>query len=256
MAVVAVGDFDTELIEAKVKHHFAPPPRGRGLSGARSRRASPTDRPRYGVFPSKTRCKSSVFSDPESPGTQMSSWYARFRPETGQDLAALRRVVVERLAFMMLNARLFERGQVENPPYLRPASGTRGSFVQTLDIVQFEAWVEQDGVEPGSRLCLRRRSALASMALPTAELAREKVNLLTARWSVSTRSETSGSRSGLAREYTDHFLSGTPVPGIEAEWELYQDLSSADHVGGGRRSGGYLDRPGNTVLLVLRPEGM
>ena len=31
MAVVAVGDFDTELIEAKIKQHFAPPPEGEAM---------------------------------------------------------------------------------------------------------------------------------------------------------------------------------------------------------------------------------
>ena len=40
MAVVAVGDFDTELIEAKVRQHFAPPPEGEASTGAGCRRGS------------------------------------------------------------------------------------------------------------------------------------------------------------------------------------------------------------------------
>ena len=145
MAVIAVGDFDPEVIEAKVRQHFAPPPEGEA-GQASAAVGSPTDRPRYGV-PEHEEPRVNVFSDPEAPGTQM-FLLRKLPPASGDDVAALRRIVVDRLAFMMLNARLFERGQVEDPPYLG-ASGVRGSFVEAVDLVQFGAWVEQDAVEPG-----------------------------------------------------------------------------------------------------------
>ena len=37
---------------------------------------------------------------------------------------SFKRYVVEQLAFMMLNARLFERVQVVDPPYLQAGAGT------------------------------------------------------------------------------------------------------------------------------------
>ena len=249
MAVVAVGDFDTELIEAKVKHHFAPPPEGEAYQ-ERAAVAPPTDRPRFDV-PDQDALQVVVFSDPESPGTQF-ILVRKIRPETGQDLAALRRVVVERLAFMMLNARLFERGRVTDPPYLSAGAG-RGSFVETLDIVTFSAWVENDGVERGFEALLEETQRVRQHGFTDTELAREKVNLLTAVESAYKERDQLES-AGLAREYTDHFLSGTPVPGIEAEWELYQDLlpqitlTEIDEVAAS------WTRPGNTVLLAVRPE--
>ena len=39
----------------------------------------------------------------------------KLAPDKGQDMAAFRRFVVERLAVEMLNARLFERAQVADP---------------------------------------------------------------------------------------------------------------------------------------------
>ena len=69
MAVVAVGDFDTELIEAKVRQHFAPPPEGEA-STERAAVADPTDRPSFDV-PANDAPLIDVFTDPEAPGTQL-----------------------------------------------------------------------------------------------------------------------------------------------------------------------------------------
>ena len=115
MAVISVGDFDTEVIESKVRQHFAPPPEGEALQ-ERAAAGPSTERPRFEV-PDHDAPRVVVFSDPEAPGTQL-NLYLKLSPDTGQDLAAFRRLVVERLAFMMLNARLTERAQAADPPTL------------------------------------------------------------------------------------------------------------------------------------------
>ena len=72
----------------------------------------------------------------------------KLTPESGRDLAAFRSFVVEQLAYMMLNSRLFERAQSADPPYL-VADGGRSGYVDTLDIITFGGWVEQGGIETG-----------------------------------------------------------------------------------------------------------
>ena len=136
MAVIAVGDFDTELIETKVRSHFAPPPEGEALQ-ERAAAASPTDRPQFDI-PDHDELRVSVFTDPEAPGTQL-ILARKATPERSKDLSAFRRGVVERLAFMMLNARLSERRQVADPPYLW-AGGSRGPLVDHLT-----SWISQRG---------------------------------------------------------------------------------------------------------------
>ena len=250
MAVIAVGDFDTELIEAKVRQYFAPPPEGEaGQAGAAI--GPPTERPRYGV-PEHEAPRVNVFSDPEAPATQM-FLLRKLPPDSGDDVAALRRIIVERLAFMMLNARFFERGQAENPPYLG-ASGSRGSFVEAIDVVQFGAWVEQDGVETGFAALLEETQRARQHGFTQSELAREKTNLLRAAESVYKERDQRESAT-LSQEYADHFLSGTPVPGIEAEWALYQALLPEISLAEVDAVAATWSEPGNTVLLVMRPEG-
>ena len=162
-----------------------------------------------------------VFTDAESPGTQF-VLIRKLSPDKGQDHAAFRRFVVERLAFMMLNARLFELAQAADPPYLAADAG-RSPYVEPLDIITFSAWVNPGGVETGLSAVLEERQRVGLHGFTESELAREKSNLLRSVESLFKQRDQIPSRN-LADEYADHFLSGTPAPGIEAEWDLYQEL--------------------------------
>ena len=249
MAVVAVGDFDVDLIEAKVKQHFAPPPEGEAQQ-ERAAVAPSTDRPSIEI-PGHEAPWVEVFTDEESPGSQF-VLVRKLAPDRGQDRAAFRRFVVERLAFMMLNARLFERGQATDPPYLAADAG-RSRYVEPLDILTFSAWVNPGGIEAGLAAVLEERQRVRLHGFTESELAREKSNLLRSVESLYKQRDQTPSRN-FANQYADHFLSGAPSPGIEAEWELYQELlpqiflAEFDDVA---ESWTTLE---DTALLVVRPE--
>jgi zinc protease len=249
MAVIAVGDFDVEEIEAKVKRHFAPPPEGEAYQ-PRAAVAEPTDRPRFEV-PGHDDPRIDIFTDPEAPGTQL-ILVVKAPPDTGQDVAAFQRSIARRLAFMMINARLFERGQEGDPPYLW-AGGDRSSFVESLDIVTFSAVTAQDAVEPGFDALLEEMQRVAQHGFTETELAREKVNLLSSAESVYKQRDQLES-SALAGEYSGHFLTGIPVPGVEAEWAYYQALLPRISLAEVDAVAASWSEPGNTVVLVLRPE--
>ena len=251
MAVVAVGDFDPTLIEAKIRQYFAPPPEGEATQ-PRAAVAPPTTLPSYGV-PDNAEPIVDVFTDPEAPGTQV-TLVRKIAPETGRDVAAFRRFAVEELAFMMLNARLFERGQTPDAPYLWSGTG-RSPFVQPIDILTFTIVVEQTGTERGFEALLEELQRAGRHGFTDGELTREKANL---RSSVESayKQRLQQPSAGLAAEYRNHFLTGTPAPGIEVEWELYQQVLpqiSLDEVDAVAAS---WTEPGNTVLLVLGPEAI
>ena len=251
MAVVAVGDVDPALIEAKIQQHFAPPPEGEA-SQPRAAVAPPTTLPSYAV-PDNAEPIVDVFTDPEAPGTQV-TLVRKVAPETGRDVVAFQRVAAQELAFMMLNARLFERGQTPDPPYLWSGTG-RSSFVRTLDILTFTIVSEQTGTERGFEALLEELQRAARHGFTASELDREKANLRSSVESAYKQRDQQPS-AGLAAEYREHFLAGTPAPGIEVEWELFQavlpqiSLAEVDAVAASWTA------PGNTVLLVLGPEAI
>ncbi len=251
MAIVAVGQFDLEEIESKITQHFAPPPEGDAYQD-RAAVADPTEKPSFGV-PDNDAPIVDVFTDPEAPVTQV-TLVRKIAPDTGQDLATFRRSAVEQLAFMMLNARLFERGQEADPPWLYSGAGG-GTFVEPTDIQTFTIVTEQDGVELGFAALLEEMQRASQHGFTATELNREIENLFSSVESAyKQRDQLESAR--LAGELRDHFLGGPPVAGIEAEWELYQQLlpqvtlTEIDGVAAA------WTESHNAVLLVLGPEGI
>ena len=248
MAVVAVGDFDVDAMEAKVKQHFAPPPEGEA-NQERAAAGSSTDRPNIEV-PGHETPWIEVFTDAESPGTQF-VLIRKLAPEKGQDRAAFRRFVVESLGLMMLNARLFERAQVADPPYLQ-AGALRSPYVEALDILQVGAWVPPDGIERGLTVVLEELQRIRQHGFTKGELDREKSNLLRSVESLYKQRDQVPSQN-FVDEYVDHFLTGTPAPGIEAEWELYQELLQQITLAEFVAVAESWTTSEDTALLVVRP---
>ncbi len=249
MAVVAVGDFDVETIEAKIKQYFAPPPEGEAAQ-ERAAVGQTTDRPDIAV-PGHETPLIEVFTDPESPATQF-VLIRKYDPVTVEDEDDFRRKAVERLAYQMLNARLFERGQTPEPPYIT-ASATRYNYVYTLDIATFSGWVETDGVEAGLAAVLEEIQRAHQHGFTEGELEREKSNLLsTVESQYKQRDQTPS--TNLAGQYADHFFIGDPVPGIEAEWELYQQLLPQITLAEFADVARSWAQTEDLALLVVRPE--
>ena len=249
MAVVAVGDFDVEEIEAKIKQYFAPPPEGEAAQ-KRAAIGQATDRPQIDV-PGHETPLIEVFTDPESPATQF-VLIRKYNPEPVEDEGDFRRAIVGRLAFMMLNGRLFERGQVAEPPYIS-ASATSYNYVYTLDIATFSAWVETDGVEAGLAAMLEEIQRAHQHGFTEGELEREKSNLLNSIESRYKQRDQTPS-TALAGAYADHFFLGDPVPGIEAEWELYQRLLPQITLAEFADVARSWAQTKDLALLVVRPE--
>ena len=191
-----------------------------------------------------------MFTDAESPGTQL-VLIRKLSPEKGQDQAAFRRFVVESLGLMMLNARLFERAQVADPPYLQ-AGALRSPYVEALDILQVGAWVPPGGIERGLTVVLEELQRIRQHGFTEGELDREKSNLLRSVESLYKQRDQMPSQN-FVDEYVDHFLTGTPAPGIEAEWELYQELLQQLALAEFVAMAESWTRSEDTALLVVRP---
>ena len=249
MAIVAVGDFDAELIEAKIKQHFAPSPEGDATQESAAVALS-TDKPSFDI-PGHDTPRVQVFTDAESPGSQF-ILVRKLAPDIGEDLPTFRRTVVERLALMMLTARLFERGQTADPPYLWAGAG-RSQFVLPLDILTFQAWVGEDGIESGLTAVLEEIQRIRQHGFTEGELAREKANLLSSVENMH-RQRDQTSSSNLVDSYADHFIRGTSVPGIEAEWELYKALLPQISLSEFDSLAGSWAQTADTALLIVRPE--
>ena len=252
MAVIAVGDFDPDTLEAAVRHHFAPPPEGAAELAQARRPEPPTDRPQF-TIPAHADTRVSVATDPEMSATVVSV-YRKLPAHTGQDVAAYRRMVVDSLFAGMINARLFERGQVADPPYIWAGVGyTR--LVGDAAALIVRARVDQDGIERGFDTLLEEGQRVLSHGFTATELARQKADVL--RWIESAWQERDQRQSHqLAEEYVRHFLEGEPVPGIEAEYALHEELLPEISLADVNQVAAPWRELANTVVLVSGPEGV
>ncbi|HEX7081979.1 MAG TPA: insulinase family protein [Gammaproteobacteria bacterium] len=241
LGIIAVGDFDADRIEALIRQHFEDLPA-----------ASPEapERVAYDV-PSHTETLFSVAADPEV-GTASVQVFHKMAPDTDWTIGGYRRRLVEELYNDLLNLRLLEIAREPDAPFLQASSETtqpiRATGAYTLSAV-----VPEDGIERGLRALLVESERVEHFGFTESELERGKTALLREMERRYARRDDRPSRA-FAGRYTEAFLTGRPVPGIEYEKALHErfvpgiTLEEVNAVG--RR---WLD-DSSRVVLVTAPE--
>jgi len=210
MAVVAVGDFDADAVETRI----------RDLFGAIPTPSTPLQRPYYTV-PDQEGTRFAIATDPEMTASSVGLL-------TMQDADTLRTVVdfrnslIEQLANRMLNNRLAELAQEAEPPFLGAGTG-RGGFVRTASAWQLNAAVEENGHQEAFDAILREAERAARHGFTAGELEREKADMLRGYERAWAERENRFS-SGIASAYINHFLADDVVPSPDVRWEAAQAL--------------------------------
>lgn len=210
MSVVAVGDFDADAVEARIRELFGAIP------------AATDPRPRLQPeVPGHPETLFSIASDPELQLTQVAVGFKQPVEDEGT-LAAYRRSLVEMLYNNMLNVRLEELTRSADPPFLGAAS-VQGRLIRGSELYQLAGVTQPGEAAAGLEALLLEARRVDRFGFTATELQREKEALLRALQRALDERETR--RSGdLADEYVRNFLTGEPIPGIEVEYELVQAL--------------------------------
>jgi zinc protease len=208
MAVVAVGDLDPDSAAALIRAHFAGiPPVDR-----------PRERPEYPV-PDHAEPLFAVASDPEATTSNVTVYFKQ--PLRAIETAgAYRRQVVEQLFLSMLNARLYERSQEADPPFIGAGAG-QGRFVGPKEAFTTGATVAEGGVLRGLDAVLTEIERVSRFGFTPVELERAKARRL--RGLERSYDERDKTDSWIyADEYVRHVVDAEPIPGIAAELELHR----------------------------------
>ncbi|HDL19308.1 MAG TPA: insulinase family protein [Bacteroidetes bacterium] len=208
MAVIAVGDFDKNKIENMIKQHFAK------ISLKKNRR----ERKLYPV-PDHKKTLFAIATDPEAVSNVISVYYLTdIEPE--KTVADYRNSILEGLYSMMLNQRLSELTKKENPPFIYAFSG-KTPLVRTKDAYTLAAVVKENGIGKGLEAVLVEDTRVRKFGFTQTELERaKKLFLRNMERTFNERNKTQS--SSFAAEYSRHFLTGEPIPGIEYENAIYQ----------------------------------
>lgn len=240
MAVVAVGDFEAEQIEALVRQYFEPIPTA----------TASMDRPQFEV-PAHEDTAYTIVTDPEVPLTQIALYHKQPLVHDWT-VGGYRQRLVERLYNVMLNTRFQEITRQPDPPFLA-ASSSNSSLVRPIEAWVLGAAVQEGGLEQGLAGLLAESERIARFGFTDTELERQKTAMLRAMELAynNRESRSSGSHAG---ELIRAYLSGESVPGAAWEYALGRRFVPGIGLEEVNAVGRQWNRTDNRVVAVTAPE--
>jgi zinc protease len=241
MGVIAVGDFEADAIEAKIREHF-------GSIAPAAEDVRPRD---YETLQDADGTRFAIVTDPET--TLSTVEFYQFQPLRRQAYhGAYRRSIVEALFMRMFNRRLAEQAQAPDPPFLG-AGASQDIFVPTAEAFVMGAGVQDGRVAQGLRAVFAELERVARFGFTDTELAREKSQLMRLFENIYTEQNVQDSRL-FAEEFTRAFLEGESTPGIDYEWALYQRFMPGIELEEVNRVGQEWLLDDDRVVLVTAPD--
>lgn len=214
-AIVVVGDFDVNDMEARVKKTFSAIPIP----------VNPAKR-NYIEVEGNAKPLVSVATDAEVPSTSVMVMYKKdATPIADRETEGFyRHSLSQRLMGQMMNARFYEISRQATPPF----QGASASYSNFMASVTENAWIVSASPKNGealeafkSLICENER--MRKFGFNPSELERAKTDYL--RSVEGLYNEREKQKNGrLAEAYVSHFTTGEANPSIEQEYELVKSL--------------------------------
>ncbi|MFT4015526.1 MAG: insulinase family protein [Agriterribacter sp.] len=214
MAVIVVGDITKQQAEGMIKKHF-------------SSLTNPSDAPerRYADVPAYTSSDAMVVTDKEATTYDAVIEYPAYKITAPVTVGDYAQHLAKSLFTGMLNRRLQELTQQENPPFVY--AGTQfGGYARGYE--NFEVYTGSGDKEPSGavKATMEEIEKVKRFGFTDPELERAKKNILAAyERAYNDRNKTES--ASFVEEYINHFLEQSPIPGIATEYELVKQVIPA-----------------------------
>ncbi len=212
MAVIAVGDFDPKVIEAKIRTHFGNIPRVKSTA---------PKRPEYDV-PGNKQPLVAIAVDKEATSSSVNLIY-KMPAEKTLTVGDYKRDLTERLYLQMLNERFSEITRKPDAPFLAAGASKDAFFARNTEAFSLDANVKDGGIEVGTEALLKEARRVDQYGFLKSELDRARVNLLRA-YERSFAEKDKTQSGSFVQEYIGNFLHGETIPGIDYEYKITQQL--------------------------------
>lgn len=209
-AIIAVGDFDAGEIENKITELFSQIPKTE----------NPKERKEFEV-PDHEETYVAIETDPEARYIIVQLYYKHdlFKEE---NLGDYRKSLVFRLYNQMLNNRLQEKLQEENPPFLYGYSAYTG-LTRTKDAYMGFAVAKNDGINRTLETLLIENERVKKHGFNESELERAKKDLLS-NMEQSYNERDKEESIDYVWSYFSNFLEKEPIPGIAFDFEFASNV--------------------------------
>ena len=214
--IVIVGDIDVDTVEAKLKAVFADV----------QKPVNPAERTYYPVADNKEPIVA-IGTDKEVDDPSIEIYFKQdATPDSEKNnVGYLASQYMTSMISSMLNARLSELVQSANPPFTRASSYYSDFFVaKTKEAFALSASSKADGIETALKTLLQEAERARRFGFTESEYARARANYLQNLESAYNEREKT-KHGSYVREYVQNFLNGEPIPGIEAEYAMMNQLA-------------------------------
>ena len=216
--IIIVGDIDVDIVEGKIKTMFADIPKP----------VNPAERIYYPVVDNDEPIVS-IATDKEKTSTEVFLFFKQdvMPTEVRATHAGYRREIMDGIISNMLSARLSEISQKPESPYMYAYAYKGNYFVaQTKDAWTLIAASKEGMADSTLYVLAQENERMKRYGFTDAELERAKASLLKSYDNAYNNRNKQQSVS-YVDEYTRSFLQGEPIPGIEYEYTLIQQLLPA-----------------------------
>ncbi|MDA3910362.1 MAG: insulinase family protein [Bacteroidales bacterium] len=241
MAVVVVGDFDQAEMEQRVKDLFSKIPT----------RENPSKRKMFDI-PDHKEALVSIASDPEAPMSmiQMYTKLPLMKLETVNDY---KEQIVSTLISSILSSRLSELTRLENPPFMQ-GYAAHTNFIGPKSIYMNIGIAQNNDVMGAMEALVKENQRAKQHGFTETELEREKSSLLK-QMEKAYNERNKRKSSEIVNELKAHYLfPHNPVPGIEYEYELYNELIPMITLEDVNEKMETFIKKENTVIVAMLPE--
>lgn len=240
MAVVAVGDYDRDKLEAMIRKYFKDMPAAE----------NPRKRPE-GSVPDHEETLFAMAQDPEVTMSMIQLMDKRDAEKT-TTVGDLRQRLVEALGQTVLNQRLRELTREADPPFLMAYAG-RAGMVRAKDAFIVNAAVREGQYDRGLAAVLREMERIEQHGLTATELGRAKTEFMRgAEQSYLEAGKTPSAR--MAAAYVNAFLGEERFYSAKQRLGLYKQLLPTITLEEVNAASQNLIDPGNQVVVVTAPE--
>lgn len=209
MAVIAIGDFDVDKVEKKIKEQFSGIPV----------KTNPRPTQKFDI-PDNKELLVAKASDKESPYTIVQFMF-KLPKESTSTVQDMRRDLSYELYNNMLSQRLSELTQLANPPFSFVNISYGPSQARTRDEYSGFALVTEKGIERGLETLLTENQRAKLFGFSASELERQKINMMRSMEQQYNERDKTESRN-LTYELLNNFLKGDPAPSIQFKYRFYK----------------------------------
>lgn len=200
MALVAVGDFDAADMEAKIKKLFGK------IKGPR--------KPKERVYYSRTDfdgTRIAVASDEEATGNTISvEFIKKGVTKTENTLESFRKGVMQGLFSNMMNQRMNELVQSENPPFQFSFSGYGATLGQEKSAYSVYVSVKEDEFREGLQAAMAANERVRRYGFTQGEFERT-ISLYRNSYERAVKEDDKSESGRIVGAYVNHFLNGGPL---------------------------------------------